>query len=248
MKKIKQLSIVVLLVTVFTVSMGYKSDFFEVAKQIEIYTTLFKELNMYYIDETNPAELTDIAIEKMLTNLDPYTKFYDEQGVEKARINTNGEYGGIGAATKIIDNQLIVIEPYENAPADKAGIKAGDEIIKINNVLIEEAGAENATLLLNGAPNSKFNVEIKRRGKIISTELTRETIDVDPVPYYQMLDDEVGYIAFIKFNSKASSRVKDAFEDLKVQGMTKLIFDIRGNLGGLLNEAVEITNFFCTQR
>lgn len=100
MKKIKKVGIVALLVAVFTVSMGYKSDFFEVAKQIEIYTTLFKELNMYYIDETNPAELTDIAIGKMLNNLDPYTKFYDEQGVEKARINANGEYGGIGATTK----------------------------------------------------------------------------------------------------------------------------------------------------
>jgi carboxyl-terminal processing protease len=244
MKKIKQVTIIVLLLTVFTVSMGYKSDFFEVAKQIEIYTTLFKELNMYYIDETNPAELTDIAIDKMLNNLDPYTKFYDEQGVEKARINAAGEYGGIGAAIKIVNDKLIVIEPYQNAPADKAGIKAGDEIIKINDVLIEETQAEDAALLLNGTPNSKFTLQFKRQGKILTTELTRETIDVDPVPYYQMLDDEVGYISFIKFNSKASSRVKDAFEDLKTQGMTKLILDIRGNLGGLLNEAVEITNFF----
>ena len=244
MKKIKKVGIVALLVAVFTVSMGYKSDFFEVAKQIEIYTTLFKELNMYYIDETNPAELTDIAIGKMLNNLDPYTKFYDEQGVEKARINANGEYGGIGAATKIINDRLIVIEPYEKSPADIAGIKAGDEIIKINNILVNETEPEDAALLLNGIPSSKLIIELKRQGKIITTELARETIDVDPVPYYQMLDDEVGYISFIKFNSKASSRVKEAFEDLKVQGMKKLIFDIRGNLGGLLNEAVEITNFF----
>jgi len=244
MKKIKQLTIIVLLITVFTVSMGYKSDFFEVAKQIEIYTTLFKELNMYYIDETNPAELTDIAIDKMLNNLDPYTKFYDEQGVEKARINAAGEYGGIGAAMNIINNKLIVIEPYENAPADKAGIKAGDEIIKINDILIVETQVEDAALLLNGTPNSKITLQLKRQGKIFTTELTRETLDVDPVPYYQMLDDEVGYISFIKFNSKASSRVKEAFEDLKTKGMTKLILDIRGNLGGLLNEAVEITNFF----
>ena len=244
MKKIKQASIIVLLATVFTVSMGYKSDFFEVAKQIEIYTTLFKELNMYYIDETNPAELTDIAINKMLNNLDPYTRFYDEQGVEKARINAAGEYGGIGAEINIINNKLVVVEPYENSPADKAGIKAGDEIIKINDIIIGDTQVEDAALLLNGTPNSQFTVQYKRQGKVLTAELTRETIDADPVPYYHMLDDEVGYISFIKFNSKASSRVKEAFEDLKIQGMKKLVLDIRGNLGGLLNEAVEITNFF----
>ena len=244
MKRIKLVSIIVLLVTVFTVSVGYKSDFFEVAKQIEIYTTLFKELNMYYIDETNPAELTENAIDNMLKNLDPYTRYYDEQGVEKARINAAGEYGGIGATTKIIDNKLIVVEPYENAPADKAGIKAGDEIVQINDVLIEKTSLENAKLLLNGIPNSKITLQLKRQHKIFKAVLTRETIDVDPVPYHQMLDEEVGYISFIKFNAKASARVKEAFEDLKTQGMKKLVLDIRGNLGGLLNEAVEITNFF----
>ena len=244
MKKIKQISIVALLITVFTVSVGYKSDFFEVAKQIEIYTTLFKELNMYYIDETNPAELTENAIDNMLKNLDPYTRFYDEQGVEKARINAAGEYGGIGATTKIIDAKLIVVEPYEDAPAAKAGIKAGDEIIKINDVLIEKTSLENAISLLNGVPNSKVTLQLKRQNKVFKTEVTRETIDVNPVPYHQMLDNEVGYISFIKFNAKASASVKEAFNELKAEGMKKLVLDIRGNLGGLLNEAVEITNFF----
>ena len=244
MKKIKQLTLIALLVTVFTVSVGYKSQFFEVAKQIEIYTTLFKELNMYYIDETNPAKLTDAAIENMLQGLDPYTRYYDEQGVEKARINAAGEYGGIGAETKIIEKKLIIIEPYEKAPADLAGIKAGDEIIKINDISLEETAPEDALSLLNGAPNSKVTLVLKRQNEIFSKELVRETIDVDPVPYYHMIDDEVGYISFIKFNIKASAQVKEAFEDLKTQGMKKLILDIRGNLGGLLNEAVEITNFF----
>jgi len=154
MRKIKQLSITVLLVAVFTVSVGYKSDFFEVAKQIEIYTTLFKELNMYYIDETNPAELTENAIDNMLKDLDPYTQYYDEQGVEKARINAAGEYGGIGAATKIINGKLIITEPYEDAPADKAGIKAGDEIVEINNISIDQTSVEGAIFLLNGTLNS----------------------------------------------------------------------------------------------
>ncbi len=243
-KKIKQFSLIALLIAVLTVSVGFKSDFFEIAKQIEIYTTLFKELNMYYIDETNPAKLTENAIDNMLKELDPYTRYYDEQGVEKARINAAGEYGGIGAVTKIINDRLIIIEPYENSPADKAGIKAGDEIIEINDILIDKTSVKDAILLLNGTLDSKVTVQLKRKDKIFKSELTRETIDVDPVPYYQMIDDEVGYISFIKFNAKASTRVKEAFEDLKTQGMKKLVLDIRGNLGGLLNEAVEITNFF----
>ncbi|MET2986567.1 S41 family peptidase [Aureibaculum conchae] len=244
MKKIKQLGIIAILITVLTVSVGYKSDFFEVAKQIEIYTTLFKELNMYYIDETNPAELTETAIDNMLKELDPYTRFYDEQGVEKARINAASDNGGIGASTKIIDDKLYIAEPYEGAAADKAGLKAGDEIIKINELALSKVPAIDAISMLNGNPNSKVTLQLKRQDKTVTATITREANEFDPVPHYRMLDDQVGYISFIKFNTKASSSVKAAFEDLKTQGMTKLVLDIRGNLGGLLNEAVEITNFF----
>jgi len=244
MKKVKQLSIIGVLITVLTVSVGYKSDFFEVAKQIEIYTTLFKELNMYYIDETNPAALTETAIDNMLKDLDPYTRYYDEQGVEKARINAAGNHGSIGASTKIIDDKLIIYESYENLPADKAGIKSGDEIIKINDIEVHKMPTTEVLPLLSGLPDSKVTLELKRKDKMFTAELLRTAIDSDPVPYYKMLDDEVGYISFIKFTSDASSRVKEAFEDLKTQGMNKLVLDIRGNPGGLLNEAVEITNFF----
>lgn len=244
MKKVKQLGVIAILITVLTISVGYKSDFFEVAKQIEIYTTLFKELNMYYIDETNPAELTETAIDNMLKELDPYTKFYDEQGVEKARINTASDNGGIGASTKIMDGKLFIAEPYENAAADKAGLKAGDEILKINEIALGKVPAIDAMSMLNGNPSSKVILQLKRQDKTFTATITRETNEFNPVPYYRMLDDQVGYISFIKFNTKASSSVKAAFDDLKTQGMTKLVLDIRGNLGGLLNEAVEITNFF----
>lgn len=244
MKKIKLLGITGLLITVLTVSAGFTSDFFEVAKQIEIYTTLFKELNMYYIDETNPAELTDAAIDNMLKGLDPYTQYYDEQGVEKARINAAGEYGGIGAETKIIENKIVIWEPYQNAPADKAGLKAGDEIVMINDIQVSKTSLEDAIRLLDGAPSTLVKLQIKRGTEYLTKELTREKIEEDPVPYYHMIDDKIGYISFIKFNTKASSQVREAFEDLKAQGMQKLILDVRGNLGGLLNEAVEITNFF----
>jgi len=244
MKKLKRFGIIALLLSVITLSVGYKSDFFEVAKQLEIYTTLFKELNMYYIDETNPAELTETAIDKMLAELDPYTRFYDEQGVEKARINANGQHGGIGADTKIINGALVITEPYEALPADKSGLLAGDIIVKINDISLDELPAVDAQLLLNGVPESTVDLTVMRQGKPINVSLNRTSIDVDPVPYHQMLNDEVGYISFIKFNDKASARVKESFEDLKTQGMQKLILDMRGNLGGLLNEAVEITNFF----
>ena len=244
MNKFKKTGILMVLIAVTLVSVSYKSNFFEVAKQIEIYTTLFKELNMYYIDDTNPAELTDSAINKMLQGLDPYTRFYDEQGVENARINAMGEYGGIGAISSYVDDKLIIIEPHEGAPADKAGIKAGDEILKVNDVLVSDYKNNAVSSLLQGIPKTKVKVELKRQNKTFEVELIREKIEVNPVPYYTMIDDELGYISFIKFNQKASSEVKKAFEDLKDQGMTKLILDVRGNLGGLVNEAIDIVNFF----
>ncbi len=244
MNKFKKTGILMVLIVVTLVSVSYKSNFFEVAKQIEIYTTLFKELNMYYADDTNPAELTDSAINKMLQGLDPYTRFYDEQGVENARINAMGEYGGIGAISSYVDDKLIIIEPHEGAPADKAGIKAGDEILKVNDVLVSDYKNNAVSSLLQGIPKTKVKVELKRQNKTFEVELIREKIEVNPVPYYTMIDDELGYISFIKFNQKASSEVKKAFEDLKDQGMTKLILDVRGNLGGLVNEAIDIVNFF----
>jgi carboxyl-terminal processing protease len=244
MKNIKKIGIIALIIAVTTISVSYKSNFFEVAKQIEIYTTLFKELNMYYIDETNPAELTDVAIENMLKNLDPYTRYYDEQGVENAKINAMGEYGGIGATSSYVNNKLIIIETYENSPADKADIKAGDEIIMVDDVLVSDYKNDAVSALLQGLPNTKVKLKLKRQNRTFEVQLIRQKIEINPVPYYRMVDDEVGYISFIKFNRKASEEVKNAYEDLKDQGMTKLILDVRGNLGGLVNEAIEIVNFF----
>jgi len=244
MKKIKKIGIIALIIAVTTISVSYKSNFFEVAKQIEIYTTLFKELNMYYIDETNPAELTDVAIENMLKNLDPYTQYYDEQGVENAKINAMGEYGGIGATSSYVNNKLIIIETYEDSPADNADIKAGDEIIMVDDVLVSDYKSDAVSALLQGLPKTKVKLKLKRQNRTFEVELIRQKIEINPVPYYRMVDDQVGYISFIKFNRKASEEVKNAYEDLKDQGMTKLILDVRGNLGGLVNEAIEIVNFF----
>src|SRR5690606_34656090 len=142
-------------------TLGFKSDFFEIAKQIEIFTTLFKELNMNYVDETNPAALMDAAITGMLEDLDPYTHYWNEQDVETARINNSGEYTGIGATVAIRANHIIIIEPYKDYPADKAGLKAGDEIIKIDDIVVADF-KENAGELLKGAPNSKVQITFRR--------------------------------------------------------------------------------------
>ena len=244
MGKIKKWTIGVLAGLALLVSVGFQSDFFEIAKQIDIYTTLFKELNMYYIDEVNPAKLSNKAISSMLESLDPYTRYYDEQGVEDARIAATGEYGGIGVVTHYKNNNLTIRELLKNSPAEKAGIKPGDKILKINDIEVKDFDESGIASLLNGLPNTKVNLQIERQNKKMELSVTRKKITVNPVPYYTLLANEVGYISFTTFNEKASIEVKKAFLDLKEQGMKKLIIDVRGNPGGLLNEAVSIANFF----
>ncbi|MCF6279441.1 MAG: S41 family peptidase [Flavobacteriaceae bacterium] len=244
MKKIKNKIIATLLIIAVTISFSYKSDFFEIAKQIEIYTTLFKELNLYYIDEINPAEVTERAINNVLQNLDPYTRFYDEQGVEDAKIKREGQYGGVGASIVYREGNLIVREIYKDNPAHKAGLLVGDKILKIDNTILKDQPEEVTRAMLKGLPNSTIKIQVKRQNQVLDFNLTRETIEINPVPFYGMVDEEVGYIYFMKFNKKASKKIKEAFLDLKSQGMTKLIIDVRHNPGGLLNEVIKIVNFF----
>ncbi len=220
-----------------------KSDFFEIAKQIEIFTTLFKELNMNYVDETNPAELMDTAIKNMLDDLDPYTKFLNEQDVEAYRINNAGEYSGIGATVRSYQDKLVIVEPHKDYPADKAGLKAGDEIIKIGDIKVADFD-DNASELLKGANNTSVKITFKRQGETKTTMITRAAVEVDAVPFYKMVDAKTGYIVLSKFNAKASGETKSALKDLKGQGAEKIILDLRGNPGGLLSEAINVTNLF----
>ncbi|HSM63155.1 MAG TPA: PDZ domain-containing protein, partial [Gillisia sp.] len=154
---VKRISVVFIAITLFIGASAFRTDFFEIAKQLEIFTTLFKELNMNYVDETNPAELMDTAIKAMLADLDPYTNYYNEQDVEAARMNTAGEYQGIGAAVRIQEKSFVILETYKGFPADKAGLKAGDEIIEIGGLLVADF-TDNASDLLNGAPNSQITL------------------------------------------------------------------------------------------
>ncbi len=244
MKKLKRAVVIGSLVLISTFLFAFKSDFFEVAKQMEIYTTLFKELNLYYIDEINPAELTEKAINEMLEGLDPYTRYYDEQGVEEVKINSSGEYSGIGAESSHYDDKLVITEVYEGYSAEEVGIKVGDQIVKIDDIYVADYDSKQISTLLQGVPDSMVNLIVKRQNETLNFTVKREKIIVDPVPHFQMVSPEIGYIAFNKFNNKASASVKSAFVDLKEKGMNKLILDLRGNPGGLLNEAINITNFF----
>ncbi|MFD2551493.1 S41 family peptidase [Bizionia sediminis] len=245
MKKIlkKQLLIPIFVGIVFVTGSAFKNDFFEIAKQIEIFTTLYKEVNMNYVDETNPAELMDTAIKSMLKDLDPYTQFYNEQDVEAEKIRRTGDYTGIGANVRTMKDKLVIIEPYKNYPADKAGLKAGDEIIKVENTLISNY-KDDAGNLLKGTTGSEVNVTYLRQGKEYTTKITRSEIDIDAVPYFSMVNAKTGYIVLDKFNNKASQQTSYALRDLKAQGAENIILDLRGNPGGLLVEAVNVVNLF----
>lgn len=233
----------VILIGIFVGTVSFRSDFFEIAKQIEIFTTLFKEINMNYVDETNPAALMDTAIKSMLTDLDPYTNYWNEQDVEAARINSAGEYTGIGALVKTGPEAITIVEAYKDYPADKAGLKAGDEIIKIGNISVADF-KEDAGELLNGAPDSNINITYRRQGETRTTSLKRSAVELNAVPFYKLLEDNSGYIVLSRFNARASTEVGRALKDLKNQGAEKIILDLRGNPGGLLNEAINVSNIF----
>jgi carboxyl-terminal processing protease len=239
----KRILIPIIAIGIFFTTVSFKSDFFEIAKQIEIFTTLFKELNMNYVDEVTPATLMDKAIKGMLDDLDPYTVYWNEQQVEDAKINNSGIYTGIGASAQQKKDKIIIVEPYKDYPADKAGLKAGDEIIKIGNVAIADL-EEDAGELLKGTPGSTVEISYKRQGKIATTTITRGAVDLKAVPFYKLIQNEIGYIVLSQFNRKTTAETKAALVDLKSQGAKSIILDLRGNPGGLLTEAINVVNLF----
>lgn len=222
---------------------SFKDDFFEIAKQLEIFTTLFKELNTNYVDETNPGELMDSAIKGMLASLDPYTVYFNEQDVLKFKINNTGEYTGIGALITQRSGKLILREVYKNFPADKAGFKPGDEIIQIGDVAIADF-KDDASQLLKGAKNTKIDIKYIRQGKTNTTQILLDEVEIKSVPFYSKIDDKTGYIVLSRFNKKASNETKEALLELKKQGATQIVLDLRNNPGGLLGEAINICNLF----
>ena len=234
---------IVLGALIFISTTAYKNDYFEIAKQLDIFTTLFKEVNMNYVDETNPADLMQAGVKQMLKKLDPYTTYMNEQDVERARIYQSGAYVGIGATINTSKNKLVIVEVYKGLPADKAGLKAGDEILKIDGLEVSDL-KESAIQFLNGKKNTTVALTYLRNAK--NTEVTVSRGDMKPkaVPVSKLLTNGIGYIALDRFSKTASKEVESALKLMLIDEAKGVILDLRNNPGGLLHEAVKIVNLF----
>jgi len=227
---------------------SFKTDdrFFEIARNLDIYATLFKELNLYYVDEVNPNRMVKTSIDAMLKALDPYTNFFAEDEIEDYMTMTTGRYNGIGALVGQRQGKSIVLMIYEGTPAEKSGLQIGDEIIKIDGIDLKSRKDADPGKLLKGQNNTAVKLTVRRFGQKdpVDVSVTRDVVKMTNVPYYGMINDEVGYIDLKDFTATASREVKTAFQELKGKGMKKLILDVRENPGGLLNMAIDISNIF----
>ncbi|WMJ71563.1 S41 family peptidase [Cytophagaceae bacterium ABcell3] len=238
--------IVILSVFSFFAFNSPSDRYFEIAKNLDIFATLYKEVNTYYVDEVNPNMLIKKGIDAMLESLDPYTNYIPEDEVEDFRTMTTGQYGGIGAVIGKRDEKPLILMPYEGFPAHKAGLKVGDELIEVDGVNVKDKSTSEISKLLKGQSNTKVKVVVNRFGEEapIEMSITREKVKIDAVPYYGLVDEHVGYIQLSDFTSGASKDIKKAVGQLKEEGATSIILDVRDNPGGLLSEAVNISNIF----
>lgn len=246
-KKFKLLIITAVIGGYAIISYSFVDNYFEVSKNLDIFATLFRELNIYYVDETNPGDLMKKGIDDMLESLDPYTNYIPESEIEDYRYMTTGQYGGIGALIRQQGEYVVVSEPYEGFPAQKADLRAGDRIIRINDVDTKGKKTEDISKYLKGQASTTLKLLIEREGekKPLEKVISREEIKIKSVPYSGMLTKEVGYIKLTGFTENAAGEVKSALLDLKKNPELKsVILDLRGNPGGLLKEAVDIVNIF----
>ena len=224
-----------------------KQNNFEIAKSLDIYNSLLRELNLNYVDEINPGELNEAAIKAMLDGLDPYTVFIPESDIENARFMTTGEYGGIGALIQFDGEHVRISEPYYGWPAQKAGLIAGDAILEVNGVDCHKKNTPAVSELLKGQPGTDVTLKIKRYGqdKPIEKTLKREKVKIDNIPYYKVFDNGVAYLSLSGFTRDAAKEMKEKFLEMrKGRELKGFVLDLRGNGGGLMNEAVDIVNMF----
>ncbi|HEX2901762.1 MAG TPA: S41 family peptidase [Bacteroidia bacterium] len=225
-------------------------EYFEISKNLDIFGKLYREVHSNYVDDIEPTDFMRTGIDAMLKSLDPYTNYISAAEIEDYRFMSTGQYGGIGAMVGKRDNKVLVTEPYENSPATRAGLRAGDVIIQIDNQKVNGDNGKNIDVrdLLRGQPKSKVKLIVEREGlaEPLTLELERDDIKILNVPYWGMIDNEIGYISLTGFTADAANEVKAAFEDLKAKnpGMKALMLDLRGNPGGLLFEAIDISNLF----
>lgn len=246
----KKAGIIVVGICVFVIGFySFKQDEknFQIAKNLDIYYTLFRELNLFYVDEVEPEKLVKTSIDKMLESLDPYTNYIPEDDIEDFKFMTTGEYAGIGALISKQNGKIVIAEPYEGFPAQKSGLRAGDILLEVSGKSTEKLSTEDVSNLLKGPAQKPVLLKIQRYGqkKPMEVEVIREKIQIDAVPYYGMLDKETGYIRLSNFTVDCTERVKTALIELKEKhGAKSLVLDLRSNPGGLLNEAVRIANLF----
>ena len=247
MKKIQLFIFLVALLLPLGLFAQEKQNNFEIAKSLDIYNSLLRELNLNYVDEINPGELNENAIKAMLEGLDPYTVFIPESDIENAKFMTTGEYGGIGAIIQYDGEFTRISDPYEGWPAQKAGIIAGDAILEVNGVDCKKKNTQEVSNLLKGQPGTEVTLKLKRYGQEqpLEIKLKREKVKIDNIPYYKVFDNGIAYLSLSGFTRDAAKEVKEKFVEMKKGNELKgFVIDLRGNGGGLMNEAVDIVNLF----
>jgi len=249
MRKHKKL---LLISTIAIFSLGivaFVDNEFKISKSLDIYISLFKELNYSYVDDVNPEKLIQTSIDAMLESLDPYTTYIPESEADNFKFLTTGQYGGIGALIRKSGDYVVIAEPYENLPAARSGIKAGDIIIEIDGKPVKGKDVSKVSEMLKGTPETDVIIEVSRPGieKHISKKLLRQHITIPNVPYYAIIKDSIGYIRLTNFTTDAGKDVREAFTELKKQKAKAVILDLRNNPGGLLNEAVGVVSCFVSK-
>lgn len=246
MNRIRVFLPILALTSLSLLSFKATDKYFEIVKNLDIFSTMFKEVNAYYVDEVNPSKLMRVGMDAMLESLDPYTTYIPEDDIEDYRTNMTGQYGGIGSVIGKRNNKCLILMPYEGFPAFKAGLKIGDEIIEVDGIDVAGKEVEDITKLLKGQAGTKVTIKVKRFGvaETIEVSLTREKIKIKNVPYFGMVSPTTGYLKLSEFTTDASEEIKKAIQELKNKGATSLIIDLRGNPGGLLYEAIKISNLF----
>ena len=245
--KYLRLLLVLLVFTALNANAQTKKNNFEISKSIDIYNNVLRQLNMYYVDEIDPAELNESAIDAMLDGLDPYTVFITESQIEDVKLMTTGEYGGIGAVIQYFEGKTQISEPYEGFPAAKAGLIPGDIFLEVNGIDVTGKNTSEVSELLKGTPGTTVKLKMQRPGEKepYVKELKREKIKIDNIPYYTVYDNGVGYAILSQFTKDCARELKDVIVQMKKEHELKgFILDLRGNGGGLLAEAVDIVNMF----
>ena len=250
MKSLSKSALLLLLIGGMSLGLFSYTDpgarYFAIAKNLDIFATLFKEVNTYYVDEVNPNELMKVGIDAMLAHLDPYTNYIPEDQIEDFRTLTTGQYGGIGAVIGSRNGENTVLMPYKGFPAYEKGLKIGDVIVKIDGIAVAGKSTDDISRLLKGQANTELTLTIRRFGlkEPLQLAMKREHIRIENVPFSGMITEQVGYIKLSDFTPGAGKEVRQALEDLKAKGAKSLVLDLRDNPGGLLSEAVNVSNVF----